>query len=131
MCRERFLRPRWVTYGLIVWGIFVCLVPSPALAAPLPSHSAHGRDGAELAELREALESRVVRERLRELGISPEEAQARLASLSPDEVHELAARSQEVQAGGNAAEVIAVVLLAVLLFILIMELLGRRVISRG
>ncbi len=131
MCRDRFIRPRWLAYPLIMWGLLVCAMPNPVLGAPLPSQSADGRSAADLAELRQAMEVRVVKERLGQLGLTPTEAEAKLASLTPDEIHQLAGRVQEIQAGGDGAELLAVVLLAILLFILIMELLGRRIISRG
>jgi hypothetical protein len=76
------------------------------------------------------MEVRVVKERLGQLGLSPQEAEAKLASLASEEIHQLAVQVQEIQAGGDGAELLAVILLAILLFILIMELLGRRVISR-
>lgn len=78
------------------------------------------------------MEVKVVKERLGQLGMTPQEAEAKLKSLTPGEVHQLAARAQEIEAGGDAgaAEVLAVILLAILLFIVIMELLGRRIISR-
>lgn len=131
MCRDRFIRPRWLAFPLIMWGLLVCMMPNPALGAPLPSQSADGWSAADLAELRQAMEVRVVKERLGHLWLSPTEAEAKLASLAPEEIHQLAGRVQEIQAGGDGAELLAVVLLAILLFILIMELLGRRIISRG
>lgn len=131
MARDRLLRPRWLAYPLIAWGLLLCLLPSPALGAPLPSQAADGRSAGDWERLRQALELRIVQERLGEIGLTAEEARAKLASLTPEETHQLAARVQEVQAGGNGAELVAVVLLAVLLFIVILELLGRRVIPRG
>lgn len=131
MARDRFLRPRWLAYPLIAWGLLLCLLPSPALGAPLPSQTADGRSAGDWERVRQALELRIVQERLGEIGLTAEEARAKLASLTPEEIHQLAARVQEVHAGGNGAEIVAVILLAVLLVIVILELLGRRVISRG
>jgi len=131
MARDRFLRPRWLVYPLIAWGLLLCLLPNPALGAPLPSQAADGKTAGDWERLRQALELRIVQERLGEIGLTPEEARAKLASLTPDEVHQLAARVQEVQAGGNGAEVVAVILLALILVIVLLELMGRRVISRG
>lgn len=131
MARERFLRPRWLAYPLIAWGLLFCLLPNPALGAPLPSQVTEGGSAGDLDRLRQALELQIVKEQLGQLGLTPEEAQAKLASLAPDEIHQLSVRVQEVQAGGNGVELVAVVLLAVILFIVILELLGRRVISRG
>ena len=56
---------------------------------------------------------------------------ALLARLSPEERAELAARAPELAAGGNpAAPVLAVAIIVGLLLILVLELIGRRVVSR-
>ena len=53
-----------------------------------------------------------------------------LARLSPEERSELAARAQELAPGGSGVEILALAIIIGLLVILILELLGRRVISR-
>jgi len=72
----------------------------------------------------------VVRDRLATLGLSPAEAATVLDRLSPEERSDLAARAQEVDAGGNAVAILAVAIIVALLVILALELMGRRVISR-
>ncbi len=70
-----------------------------------------------------------MRARLVELGLSASEASAMLARLSPEERSELATRAQELAAGGDGLAVLAVALIVAALVILILELIGRRVIS--
>ena len=129
MLRDRLLRPRWFVYLVIVWGVALAALPLPAEGAPLPP----ARDGAavdDLAGVRARLESKLIRERLLALGITPADATLAIERLSPAERAEMAARVDELAAGGVGVEIIAVAVIAALLVILILELLGRRVISK-
>ena len=129
MLRDRLLHPRWLVYAIVVWGVTLAAVPHRADAASLPP----ARDGAASADLdavQALLEAKVIRERLAGLGVSPGEAAAALERLTPAERSELAARAQELGAGGNDIAFLAFAILVALLVILILELLGRRVISR-
>ncbi len=64
----------------------------------------------DIAKVHKALESRVIQQKLMDLGLSREEAVARMNGLSTEQVHELATHTESIQAGGNAA------LLAVYIF---------------
>jgi hypothetical protein len=78
-----------------VWAAFT---PASALAAP----SADGfPDEKALAVLQASLEDELVAGRLRALGISREQAAARLSSLTPEERELVASRLASIQAGGE------------------------------
>ena len=129
MLRDRLLSARCLVYLIVAWGVAWAAVPHLAEAAPLPP----ARDGAaagDLEAVRTLLERKVVRERLGALGLSPAEAATVLDRLTPEERSELAARTQELDAGGNTAAILAVAIILALLVILVLELMGRRVISR-
>ncbi len=127
--RDRLLSHRGLVYGIVVWGMAVASVPQVADAAPLPPARA-GLGDTDLDTLRHLLELRIVRDRLAAVGVSPADAEAALQRLSPEERSELAARAQELEAGGNGVAILAVAIIIGLVVILILELLGRRVISR-
>jgi hypothetical protein len=129
MLRERLLHPRWLVYLVVVWGVGLAVLPHPVAAAPLPpSPTADG--GGDLDAVRVLLEARLIRDRLAALGVSPADAATALERLTPAERSELAARIQELGAGGDAASFLAFAIIVALVVILILELLGRRVISR-
>ncbi len=130
MLRDRFLARTPLLYGLIAFGILVSLVPAPAVGAPLPPQLSPGNTQGDLEGVRETLELRTVRAQLEALGVAPADVEAKLARLSPEELHQLAQRADEVRAGGDGVGALAFVLIVVLLVILILELMGRRVISR-
>jgi hypothetical protein len=111
---------------VLAWALVLGLFPRVVEAAPLPPT---GRPAAEAAV--GALEWRLAAARLEALGISPDEAAARLGRLSAEERTRLAARLDEVAPGGDpAAAVIAVAIIVGLLVVIVLELMGRRVISR-
>jgi hypothetical protein len=131
LARDRLLRRPRLVGALIAWGILWLAVPRVAETAPLGPPGVTDEASGDLERAREELEARVVRERLTALGASPADVDALLARLSPEERTELAARAPELAAGGNpAAPVLAVAIIVGLLLILVLELIGRRVVSR-
>ena len=123
MLRRLLVRPR-VVLPVLTWALVLALLPHLTEAAPLPPATATP------VEDPAALETRLIVAHLVALGVSPEDVTARMATLSEAERHALAQRLDEVEAGGSAAAVIAVAIIVGLLVVLILELMGRRVISR-
>jgi hypothetical protein len=81
---------------------------------------------ADLAKVQAALESKVVRQKLMDYGLSPTETAARVNALSDQQLHELAAHTDSIQAGGDAAGLFfGLVLVALLVVVLIYLLQGR------
>lgn len=119
---------RPLCYCVLGWSIALALVPSSPEAAPIFLND--NRLVPSTSEV-QRLEERVLMERLRQIGLSSDEITARLETLSPQERHELAGRLETLGAGGDVAGAIAVVLVVFLLVVLVLELMGRRVISRG
>jgi hypothetical protein len=130
LARGRWLRSRWLVWLTVAWSVALASAPRPADAAPLPPARAGGAIG-ELEDVRPFLEHRVVRARLAALGVSEGDAAALWARLTPAEREELAARADEVRAGGDpVAAGIAIAIIVAMAVILALELIGRRVISR-
>ncbi len=76
---------------------------------------------ADLARIQKTLESKTIQQRLTDLGLSPEAAQAKVNSLSDGQLHQLAASIESLQAGGRLGtnELILILLLVLLIVILI------------
>lgn len=128
MLRAQLLRHRWLVHLIVAWGVVIAALPHPAGAAPPPPG-----DGATEASLDDEgvlREQRIIRERLAALGVSPADAEAALQRLSPEERTELAARAQELEAGGDAVAILSIAIIIGLVTIFVLELMGRRVISR-
>jgi hypothetical protein len=126
--RDRLLRQRWLVALVVAWGVALAALPRLADAAPLPP----GREGdiGDLEARRAVLEGRIVRAALLGVGLSPAEAAATLERLTEAERAELAARAHELGAGGCGVELLAFSIIVAMLAILILELAGRRILSR-
>ncbi len=85
---------------------------------------------ADLEKLQKFLETKMVRERLKDLGFAPEEVRMKLAGLDDRQVHQLALRLDEMQVAGDAGEVIIIVFLAAILVVLILYAMGHRIIFK-
>lgn len=123
---------RPISWLVICLSVSLALVPRGTDAAPLPSGAvaAPASGPEELRRILKVIEQKAVANRLAELGLSAREVALKIEALGDDELHRLASRVAEVEAGGDAAGAIAAVIIFALLIILILELLGRRVISR-
>jgi len=73
---------------------------------------------ADIAKIQKALESKIIRQKLIDLGLSYEEAIARVSNLSTEQIHELASRTDALQAGGDAGTLLyAYIILLVIYFV--------------
>jgi Family of unknown function (DUF6627) len=130
MTRARLLRPRRLVWLLIAWSVAMASAPRLSEAAPLPPARGAGavRD---LEVTRTLLERRLVQAQLVALGVSEAEVTELWQRLTPAERTELAARADELRAGGDPlAAVVAIAIIVAMFVILALELMGRRVISR-
>lgn len=127
---------------LRVWTALVALVSmsvlnfSPAFAGLSPSRTsgtttiASSRDADMLAAQR-ALENKIVVQKLRDYGVSAEDAQLKLASMSDHDLHTLASATKGLPSGGDSGTgAIIGVLVVVILVIVILRLLNREVVIR-
>ena len=108
---------------------------SPAAAGLAPSRVsgatsiASTRD-ADMVMAQRVLENKVVAQKLRDYGVTPSDAQARLASMSDKDLHTLANASKGLPSGGDATGAIIGVLVVVILVIVVLRLMHRDVIVR-
>ena len=117
--------PSWIrtiaTTMALVIGL--CSATPIALAGPISSVeiATDSTRTTDLASIQQALESKVVQQRLSELGFTQGEIESRLAQASDAELHQLAVQSETLMAGGDGG-IIVTILVIVILVILIMRL---------
>jgi uncharacterized protein DUF6627 len=85
---------------------------------------------ADMAKIQKAFESKILRQKLMDYGLSPEETMARVNKLSDEQIHRLATNTDSLQAGGDGVGVLVFLLLVAILVVLVLELSGRHVIVR-
>jgi Family of unknown function (DUF6627) len=121
--------------GMLVVLSMSALDFSPALAALAPSQTTgataitSARD-ADMLVAQRAFENKIVAQKLRDYGISPDEAQIRLASMSDQDLHTLASASKGLPSGGDGTGAIIGVLIVVILVIVVLRLMNHEVVVR-
>jgi hypothetical protein len=114
---------RGIAMMLVVVMGLVSLVPRvEASFVPSDDQSASSISRQEdMATIQRALEDKLVRERLKDLGYTEEEIKARLDRLSDAEVHSLASQLDSLMpAGGWEAAVVVILLVAILVVLILM-----------
>lgn len=126
------------TKPLVIYLVFALLAIStfsgPAEAMFLPAARDAGSAaslpfdrGADLKKIQATLESKTVQQKLIDYGLSPEDAMAKISSLTDDQVHQLASNMDSVQAGGDIVGTVVGLLIIALLVVLLIYLLEGRI----
>ena len=105
-------RIRRIVASLLILCLGAMSAPLPALAGIVGTDAVVA--GAERERLAGLLERSDLQARLQALGVDPADARARVAALSDEEAARLAARIDELPAGGDALGVALVVFLVLL-----------------
>jgi len=135
--KERRLQMRVLMNGLLVRRIAMMLVVVMGLISFVPkveasfvpsdeSFSSISRQN-DMATIQRALEHKLVKERLKDLGYTDEEIKARLDRLSETEIHSLAAQLDSLLPAGDGLGVVIALLVIAILVIVILMLTGHRI----
>ncbi len=84
----------------------------------------------DLQKIQKILEMKMISERLQELGLTPDEIQDRLNSLSNDQIHKFALQLDELKVGGDGLGIVIGLLVIAILVVILIYLLGHRVILK-
>jgi hypothetical protein len=85
---------------------------------------------ADIIAVRRALEEKVVAQKLRDYGVSPDEVKLRLETMSDQDLHQLATATKGLPSGGDGLGALVTVLVIVLLVILILKLLNKEIVVK-
>lgn len=100
---------------------------APALS-PVSEMPADPNGAGDLKKIQAVLESKIVRQRLEDFGLTPEEIQARLTRLSDAQLHQLAAQIDALTPGGNGLGIVVALLVIAILAVILVYLLGHRIV---
>jgi hypothetical protein len=108
--------------------------PADAMFVPAAPHQdmigatavSAGR-AADMAKIQMAFESKILRQKLMDYGLSPEEAMARVNKLSDEQIHQLATNTDSLQAGGDGVDVLVSLLVLAILVVVLIYLLDHRI----
>lgn len=111
---------RTLIYTLIVTTTMVFTMPEKGWAMLAPSQEAgSSQRSSDMTKIQTTLESKIVRERLKSLGLTDKEIESRLGELSDQEVHKLAKDIDALNSGGFIEAVLVLVILVLLILFLI------------
>lgn len=85
---------------------------------------------ADIEKIQRALETKLIKDRLKQLGLSSEEIQYRINNLSDSQVHQLALKMEELNTGGDALGVVIAILVIAILVWVVFYLYGHRIVIK-
>jgi hypothetical protein len=85
--------------------------------------------GSDLGKIQNAIETKMIGERLKQIGLTPDEIQKRLGQLSDQQIHQLAQQLDELRVGGDSGWVAFGVLIGLAaVAVLIIYLSGHEIV---
>ncbi len=84
----------------------------------------------DLLKLQRFLETKMVRERLKDLGFIPEEVQMKLGNLSNQQIHQMALHIDEMKVAGDGVGIFIAVFLIAVLVVLIIYAAGHKIVFK-
>lgn len=119
---------------LMVAVVVLTAVPADVQAMFLPSSVSLAQGDSSLdrqqnlERLQKLLESRLISQRLSDLGFSQGEVSSRLNRLSDEQIHYFASHLESLQTGGDGLGIIIALLVIAILVVVLLEVTGHRVI---
>ncbi len=84
--------------------------------------------GADLGKIQNIIETKMIGERLKQIGLTPDEVQKRLSQLGDQQVHQLALQLDELKVGGDGGwAVFVVIIVLAAIAVLVIYLSGHKV----
>jgi hypothetical protein len=85
--------------------------------------------GSDLGRIQNAIETKMIGERLRQIGLTPDEIQKKLSQLSDQQIHQLALQLDELKVGSDAGwTVLGIIIVLAAIAVLIIYLSGHEVV---
>ena len=120
--------------ALLLATHLIALDAAPAVAGLVPSRvtgsGVESVRAADMLVLQRALEHRVVAQKLEDYGVTPDEARLRLASLSDQDLHQLARTAHGLPSGGDGLGTLVTLLVIAILVIVIVKLLNKEIVIK-
>lgn len=114
----------------LVVALALMTLPPQGWAMFIPKGSAEPARQEDIRTIRSSLETAMVKQRLLDFGLSPDEVTSRINQLSDEEVHQFASRLDSLQAGADGVDSLVFLLLVAIVVVVVLEATGHRVIIR-
>ncbi len=124
---------KWVTWYL-VGAMFIIGITPRVYAGFSPSEVialSPAERASDLQKIQKFLEMKMVRERLKELGLTADKIQARLDQLNDQQLHQLALKLDDLKVAGDGALGIIILLLVIAILVaLLIHLTGHKIVIK-
>ena len=123
---------KWVTWYMVSAMFFIGITPgvyADFSPSELISLSQVDRNS-DLLKIQKVLESKMIRERLSQLGFTEEGIQQRLSQFSDEQIHQIAMKIDELKVGGDAGEAVILGFVIVILIVVVIYFLGYRLVIK-
>ena len=124
---------RYVVWYLVVAMFVIGITPrvyagfSPSEVVGVPQIDR----GSDLEKIQKAIETKIISERLKQIGLTPDEVQLRLSQLGDQQIHQLAQHLDQLKVGGDAGWVLlGLVIVAAAIAVLVIYLSGHQVVIK-
>jgi hypothetical protein len=123
-----FMKP--IAWYLVFAVLLISIVPRvEAGFVPSDLTALSGIDRTkDLGKIQQILETKMVQQRLEQLGFTKDEISSRLSQLSDQQIHQLALQLDQLKVGGDGLGVVIALLVIAILVVLLLHLTGHRVI---
>ena len=83
----------------------------------------------DLQKIQNVIETKMIGERLKQMGLTPEEIQKRLSQLSNQQIHQLTLQLDELKVGGDAGwAVLSIIIVLAAIAVLVIYLTGHQIV---
>jgi hypothetical protein len=128
--KRRFFYMKPVAVYLAVAFLIMTSIPTDSLAYIVQSSETSLYRSGDRATVQRVLESKVVSQRLSELGLSVDEVTSRLDRLSDQELHSFATTIDNLYPGGDAVSVVIGLLIIAILVMILLHMTGRKIVIK-
>ena len=118
----------YLAFAMFIIGI-VPRVDAGFIPSAIITHPQIDRT-ADLQKIQKVIETKMVRERLENLGFTADEIQKRLSQLSDEQMHNLALNLDQLKVGGDGLGIIVALLVIALLVVALIYLTKHKVIVK-
>ena len=130
---RRLLKNGLIFY-LVLCSLLLGFFTSDSMAILIPSvlpgaqGSSVTQRQSELEQIQVLLESKLISQRLNDLGLTADEIQARLAQLTDDQIHQIAQRLDSLLIGGDGLGIVIALLVVAILVVIFLQITGHKII---
>jgi hypothetical protein len=118
----------------MTWALLLGAWTPDSLAMFIPSGFSQAQanpvseDLSDLKKIQVVLESKLIAQRLSDLGFTVEEVQARLSQLPGHQIHQIAQQLDGLQIGGDGLGIVIALLVIAILVVILLQITGHKII---